>query len=47
MLDSLISLIFVPFTFAPVLYCCGFSFVSALFGLIYSFVRGDFRGVDK
>lgn len=42
MLDQIFSLVFYPFQLDPVLYCCGFSLVLGIFGLVRRFIIGDF-----
>lgn len=42
MIDSLFSLIFLPFSFEPVQACCCMSFVLSLFYLIRRFMIRDY-----
>lgn len=43
MLDALFSLVFLPFSFEPVLYCCAFSLLLAVFGLVRRFITGNYE----
>lgn len=42
MLDQIFSIVFYPFALDPVLYCCGFSLVLGILGIIRRFVVGDY-----
>lgn len=43
MIDSLFSLIFLPYSFEPVQICCCMTFVVAVLGLIRRFITSDYK----